>query len=521
MLYGCSTPSEHYTKIQQFMDGVRAYCGAEEGLKALGLEYRMLPCANHTPTERILEGHETFEPEVSNSTFGYPQEDDVRLSDGLLHRTVLPEDDNSDVKEKLVHLNADDNSDVNEKLVHLNDATSSNAVTTDLLSGDPYAFSMQPFPRSESVRSVCTDEFDLGDVLDEPESDFESSNGPKCMLCMRRLYHRTTSTLITLDNRRRFIADGDMYELVSSLCQEYAIDAMCQEANLEWIDVGPKQAVEEGTSNNEALRILVNKDHPFLRANESTPSNDAVDRPSLVIATGRGKVRAGIFSREHLIGSGMEMATAIPSVREALRRNMNVIIVDHNVRGEVNGFVDFAKSLDCIAARLASQSKFAGGECQPSTPDQHDFFVLAHSASGGHLCRYLLEKQLPYLPTIRAIAFTDSTHNIQWSKRQGISGLTELLESKKCVYFRSSKAREQDDNSLWYLHRSGEPIQTDEFWQHRFGKISTFWAGTNEHSLTNWYAHGKIWQHYDDCGARQPLIASQADTPTLVVDERQ
>lgn len=33
--------------------------------------------------------------------------------------------------------------------------------------------------------------------------------------------------------------------------------------------------------------------------------------------------------------------------------------------------------------------------------------------------------------------------------------------------------------------------------QHRFGQIKTYWACTNEHSLTNWYAHSKIWERFD------------------------
>jgi hypothetical protein len=53
------------------------------------------------------------------------------------------------------------------------------------------------------------------------------------------------------------------------------------------------------------------------------------------------------------------------------------------------------------------------------------------------------------------------------------------------------------DGNQWYLHSTGEPFQTDTFWQHRFGTIKTYWAGTNEHSLTNWYAHAKIWEHFD------------------------
>ena len=129
-----------------------------------------------------------------------------------------------------------------------------------------------------------------------------------------------------------------------------------------------------------------------------------------------------------------------------------------------------------------------------------EFYVISHSASGGHLARYFLDRcESRFLHNISAVAFTDSTHSVQWSNSDERRVLFDFLQCDRCIYFRC--AREGDgvagDGNLWYLHPAGQEVQTDSFWKHRFGRIRTVWAGTNEHSLTNWYSHAKIWEHFD------------------------
>jgi len=130
-----------------------------------------------------------------------------------------------------------------------------------------------------------------------------------------------------------------------------------------------------------------------------------------------------------------------------------------------------------------------------------------------------MNKSHCYLPRIPAIAFTDSTHNIQWTKR-AIHGsnnnnnrnkshghrdhnnnhnhnhpLEQLLESEQCVYFKRS---EQDKDCIHNpLSSIGQPVETDRFWKHRFGEIRTLCAGTSDHSLTNWFVRHHIWEHFD------------------------
>jgi hypothetical protein len=322
---------------------------------------------------------------------------------------------------------------------------------------------------------------------------------------MQRLFHIPSGLVVTEENRKQFCADGDMYEEVTRLCQEYAQDCMCQEGDLEWLTVETVSA----SGQKEDIRMMVSKGHTVSKE-ESTAGAEEGERPTLLIATGRGKVRAGIFSRRHMMCSGLESATAIPLVREAAARGIHVIVLDPNVHGDTNGFVTFTKCMDYYYHKMKDCLHASG------------LYVVSHSASGGHMARYLLDKSEEVLTHFRAIAFTDSTHNIQWTKKKAsaapsahhsrslfavansvtseveegsTSPLQDFLESERCVYFRCANVRR---GSLELnIQPAGEPVQTDAFWTHRFGKIRTFWAGTDEHSLTNWYAHTKIWEHFD------------------------
>jgi hypothetical protein len=214
-----------------------------------------------------------------------------------------------------------------------------------------------------------------------------------------------------------------------------------------------------------------------------------------LIATGKGKVRAGIFSRQHIMISGLECSTALPIVRQAKKRNMNVVMLDPNVHGERLGMITFEKSMARLFRRWESSNQNNDETCPSDQPPlaRRDLFVLSHSQSGAQLARYLLEKSEHYVPHIRAVAFTDATHNIQWAKQR--EELHQLLESDKCVYFRCAK--ESSENTLEPLDSVGKEVETDSFWQHRFGRINTRCAGTSEHSLTNWFVRSHIWDHFD------------------------
>eukprot|EP00934_Nitzschia_sp_Nitz4_P003028 Nitzschia sp. Nitz4//scaffold128_size63911//15428//17065//NITZ4_006216-RA/size63911-processed-gene-0.110-mRNA-1//1//CDS//3329534823//3018//frame0 len=300
-------------------------------------------------------------------------------------------------------------------------------------------------------------------------------------LNMTRLFHSETGTMITLKNRKEFIADGDMYDHVARVCQEYAQEVMVKEGNLEWV------TVSEAGNNAEPIKALVTRGF-------TTGEAHSEETPTLLIATGKGKVRAGIFSRQHIIVSGIECSTALPIVLDAKRRNMNVVMIDPNVHGERMGMATFEKSMAHIFKQWEHDANH-----DESCPSDHpplankDLFVLSHSQSGAQFARYLLEKSSHYVPHIRAVAFTDSTHNIQWARQN--DDLRQLLESDKSVYFK--RANEEKEEVLEPLDSTGKHVDTDHFWEHRFGRIKTRCAGTAEHSLTNWFARNHIWDHFD------------------------
>lgn len=310
-----------------------------------------------------------------------------------------------------------------------------------------------------------------------PSSDSERSQEQSEV--MSRLFHAESNILITTKNRKDFIADGDMYDQVARLCQEYAQEIMIEDGDLEWVSVC------EAGNNPEPIRALVST---ALTKNEDTMAKT----PTLLIATGKGKVRAGVFSRQHLLTTGMECATAVPIVREAKKRGMNCILLDPNVHGDRLGMATFEKSMAHIFEKLESDEDTTSPDRPPLA--QRDLFVLSHSQSGAQFARYLLNKSNLYVPHIKAIAFTDSTHNIQWTREK--KDLHHLLQSDRSVYFKVSKESPKD--ALTPLETTGEVVDTDHFWEHRFGNVETRCAGTTEHSLTNWFARRQIWEHFDN-----------------------
>ena len=186
--------------------------------------------------------------------------------------------------------------------------------------------------------------------------------------CQHRLVHIDSNTVITEKNRKQFIADGEMYEVVARLCQEHAQDIMCKEGGLEWVTIETEEDVALRSlkhNNREPIQALVNSSHPLLHRRRRQLCQKGsfqtgvdgqddgkvllVDRPTLLIATGKGKVRAGIFSRQHLMCSGIECCTAVPMVREALAKRLNVVIVDPNCHGDSLGFCTFQKTMDYMS----------------------------------------------------------------------------------------------------------------------------------------------------------------------------
>ena len=294
--------------------------------------------------------------------------------------------------------------------------------------------------------------------------------------CTLRLYHIPSNTLITNENHQKFIAHGQMYDEMARLCMEYAQEVMMQEGNLKWTTV----------CSEREIGALVSRDRG--------PTNN--NKKTLLVVTGKGKVGAGIFSRRLLITLGVEPATALPFVREAAARGMEIAMLDPNV-------LTIQRAMEVVETSL--DRLFFGGS-------KDNIYVLAHSMAGSQLVRYLLNKATnasaststphidessskessedleSYLQQIKAVAFTDSNHNINWTKK--LPSLTKFLVGPRSLYIKSHKVHE-DSKAL------GEAHYDCQYWRHRFGGIRTLWAGTNEHALTNHTASAHIWEHFD------------------------
>ncbi|KAL3909040.1 MAG: hypothetical protein SGARI_002793 [Bacillariaceae sp.] len=308
--------------------------------------------------------------------------------------------------------------------------------------------------------------------------------------CQMRLGHAQLNIPITEQNHPHFLAHGKLYDEVARLCMEAAQERMLSNGNLEWVDVRRKGNGSDTTKNGsgektagKSPRMLVSKS--LLQQTQQSDYADAsnTSNNTLIIITGKGLVRAGMFSRRHLITTGEEAATAMPFVDGANERGMNIAIVDPNAEGPQAAMQIVQDSLDQILA---------------SANDNEEFYILAHSMAGSQLARYLLHQaqrtgrsatKPSLLPRIKAIAFTDSNHNIQWTKNH--EDITALLEGPSSIYFKSHKQHDEPK-------RLGE-LQTDDcqFWKHRFGTVKTMWAGTHEHALTNYTAREYIWDHFD------------------------
>jgi len=427
----CETDDEHRAYIAELLDHVK-YLHGEEGLREAGFEYRKLYCPEHEP---VIAG----------------------LSPAVLQKKYEDTYDSTQEEKKC------DVSVENESEQDLNMTYTSSAQFEE------------DFRDKATTRAAV-----MNGIVDINSSAVYKP----CFQCATRLYYYETNTLITEENRNSYVADGVMYEEVTRLAQECAQDAMQREGNLEWVTVCDDPA------HKQPVRALVHEDHHLVSMGKK---DTADDHPTLLIATGRGKVKAGIFSRQHLLTSGMESSTALPMIREATQRQMSVVIFDPNARGDRKGMESFEKSFEVVLGHLDNTNAVDSDPAVQHTPPKRALYIVAHSASGSQLVRYMLDRVHGYLPHLRAIAFTDSTHNIQWTRKN--EALQSLLGSNKCVYFRSASKNNDD---LWRTRKAGETVETDSFWEHRFGGIKTLWAGTEEHSLMNWFAHTHIWDHFDE-----------------------
>ena len=335
----------------------------------------------------------------------------------------------------------------------------------------------------------CCQKHDSGESIDHCDGENEYGYN-RCPNCVTRLYHVPSNTAVSKDNRKRFIADGKMYDAIAGVCQEAAQEIMAETCDLVWVTVcdgrgedfagqnGHHDAQTSSTSNG-GKNAMQNPIKALVGRKQHGVEEDHHPHDTFLISTGNGKVRAGIFSRFHLLTTGLEQSTALPLLCEARSRGMNCVVIDPNARGD--GF-------DVSIRRLfedQGSGQVKGDICEhtrrrtrgiiPADDVNGSVFVLAHSAAGGQLVRYLLKQQqndAPLLPRIRCITFTDSTHSIQWVKNH--PNISSLIQSSRSLYVRSANPMRDDNGEN---AAPGDECPKDHFWLHRFGSIRTVWAG--------------------------------------------
>merc|ERR1711862_771251 len=109
--------------------------------------------------------------------------------------------------------------------------------------------------------------------------------------------------------------------------------------------------------------------------------------------TGKGLSRAGIISVKELLENGLERGSVLYFLQKARERRWKAIFIDPNAKGVHNGMETIKKSID-ILSLWGYFSK--------------SLYILAHSAAGGYIVRYLVDRDSAndsFVSTINALVF--------------------------------------------------------------------------------------------------------------------
>lgn len=521
LLWGCSNAEEHYQYIIDVCKRVETMHGAD-GLRELGLEYRMV----HDPFNCQCEGIDledvadigpggTSSAAAATATATFDEldprlwEEEEEKVDGKKNDSTASTSSSNNEEDYTEPLLLDEEEEymvpIGKPLADGSAESTTTKACTALISHENLpqvaltksrledmnkeeesatATTLTTSPSNTSLFSLATHH--TWTSGEDREDAMELEHG-----CALRLVHVPPPaldacrppTLIEADNYETFIANGRMYDEVARLCMEYAQDLMIDEGDLEWVPI----------CDERSISALVSRGYCKQRGKRAT----------LLIITGKGKVRSGIFSRRHIITAGVEASTALPMIREARSRNMVVVMLDPNANGDINGM----DTIDASLGRLFGTTNIDSGEQDGSEEIENGVYIIAHSMAGAQIVRYLNgDKQVgaaansnggsedgervALLRQIKAVVFTDGNHNINWTKKTNPE-LTAMLQGPSALYVKSHKLHQDDPKELGSLHHDCE------FWKHRFGSIRTIWAGTHEHALTNFTARNYIWDHFD------------------------
>mmetsp|Transcript_12055 Transcript_12055/g.28861 ORF Transcript_12055/g.28861 Transcript_12055/m.28861 type:complete len:440 (+) Transcript_12055:214-1533(+) len=347
---------------------------------------------------------------------------------------------------------------------------------------------------------------------DKASSTTDADTSSKEFNFTTRLYHTKSNTMIAQDNVRKFRLHGKLFDDVVNCCQDIVQQELRDfyRYDVVTIPVSSQNSSVSGSDATPPIQAYVSPDLAETLSKEESikePQHASIlqEKPILVIICGKGKSRAGVLSAKQLVVSGVESGSAVYHILQAEEQKMSVILLDPNAWGESRGMEVVNHSLTYL---------FGSGETSTDTRiptasaglSKRPLYILAHSAAGGYLTRYLSQgvARETLLRQINRVVFTDSTHNLQWYKNKNNNDdddddrerLWDYLQSSKCLYIRNNSAPRTFGTH--HGKQAGEKHEGDHWWHHRFGKIPTVWAGTPEHSLMCWTARHVIWKFFTE-----------------------
>ena len=342
--------------------------------------------------------------------------------------------------------------------------------------------------RRNTVYHGATEEDDNAATSDNNDVDGDgSSSDPSspraCCACDMRLYHTNSDTMVTEENRKQFIEDGDVFAVVSKCCQEYIQqEILIPRYNMKFVNLEPESGGGTATTpssttssgrnatiqrQREPIQALMTTDIPTTSGAGS--STTTKNKATLLIIGGKGTSRAGILSTRHALESGITIGSAIYHIEQAYTIGCygSIVCLDPNCRGTAYGMEVISKSLNKLFLDNSNEDNIydtlGGMTAPPSTTTSHAYFydipplhILVHSAGGGYLMRFLLNlletnkinEYETLVQQIKKLCLTDSTHNIQWLKihsekhPQQTKYLKNLLQcSTRCLYIRNNTSK--------------------------------------------------------------------------------
>jgi len=269
----------------------------------------------------------------------------------------------------------------------------------------------------------------------------------------------------------------DDYAEVAAAAMDYAHSLMIEEVGVQWYSYSGGTAQELGSNEPEITRS---------RGSKFLATKDWQSNPNLlVLITGTGSVRAGVWGRQLCVVDSLEHGTGLEMMMWAVgTKGWAAVAMDPN---DPAGVVDDADQdpdtrglLHCVAV-----SKLLSARAQATS-----MFFVAHSFGGA--C-FIDSLALAFgdrdLPRLRAVAFTDSVHYVEDECIQ-LDGGTKRLSKAQLAWVRASGR---------HWRQAKEPLDTVEDEFNSSSGCRTVSAGIMDHPSVNFAADPSIREFFEEC----------------------